>query len=62
MAPDSPEVTQSAMNAVGIDGRAKPMATAKFDLEVVGVAGSGSVGLYKLNSVHPQLETAWRLL
>ena len=42
VAPDSPEVTQSAMQAVGIDGRAMAMATAKFDLEVVGVTGSGS--------------------
>ena len=42
VAPDSPEVTQSAMQAVGIDGRAMPMATAKFDLAVVGVMGSGS--------------------
>ena len=45
VAPDSPEVTQSAMQAVGIDGRAMPMATAKFDLEVVGVdPGSNSNG------------------
>ena len=43
--PDSPDVKQSAMQAVGIDGRAMPMATAKFDLEVVGVHGSdGSDG------------------
>ena len=41
VSPDSPEVNRSAMSAVGIDGRQMPMATAPFDLEVMGVEGRG---------------------
>lgn len=36
VAPDSPNVTTSAMTAVGVDGRQMTMATAAFDLEVLG--------------------------
>ena len=41
VSPDSPEVNRSAMSAVGIDGRQMPMATAPFDLEVMGVEARG---------------------
>ena len=39
VAADHPSVTNSAMTAVGVDGRPMAMATAPFDLEVVGMGG-----------------------
>jgi hypothetical protein len=41
VAPDSPNVTTSAMTAVGVDGRQMTMATAAFDLEVLGKDDGG---------------------
>jgi hypothetical protein len=41
VAPDSPNVTTSAMTAVGVDGRTMTMATAAFDLEVLGKDDGG---------------------
>ena len=43
VAPDSANVEQSAMTAVGMDGRTMRMATAAFDLEVLG-GGGGDAG------------------
>ena len=41
VAPDSPNVTTSAMTAVGVDGRQMTTATAAFDLEVLGSNDGG---------------------
>ena len=45
VAPDSPGVESSAMTAVGVDGRTMPMATAAFDLEVLGKDDGGEASL-----------------